>query len=180
MGYQALQSNTTGDLNTATGTNALFHNTTGRINTANGFQALNFNTTGLQNTAIGTSALISNTSGNTNTADGFLALSNNITGNNNTALGLEAGLNVTTANNVICLGANVPGANLSDTTWIGNVYGVTTQNGTTAQVIVSADGQLGTVASAERFKKDIASMDKTGEAVLLLHFDTTDFISVAG
>jgi hypothetical protein len=41
-------------------------------------------------------------------------------------------------------------------------------NGTTAQVIVSADGQLGTVASAERFKKDIASMDKTSEAVLLL------------
>jgi hypothetical protein len=40
--------------------------------------------------------------------------------------------------------------------------GVTTQNGTTAQVIVSADGQLGTVVSAERFKKDIASMDKTG------------------
>jgi hypothetical protein len=46
--------------------------------------------------------------------------------------------------------------------------GVTTQNGTTVQVIVSADRQLGTVASAERFKKDIASMDKTSEAVLLL------------
>jgi hypothetical protein len=57
---------------------------------------------------------------------------------------------------------------MSDTTWIGNVYGVTTQNGTTASVIVSADGQLGTVASSERFKKDIATMDKASEAVLSL------------
>jgi hypothetical protein len=44
--------------------------------------------------------------------------------------------------------------------WIGNVYGVTTQNGITAPVIVSADGQLGTLPSSERFKKDIATMDK--------------------
>src|ERR1700730_17991311 len=57
---------------------------------------------------------------------------------------------------------------MSDTTWIGNVYGVTTQNGTTASVIVSADGQLGAVASSERFKKDIATMDKASEAVLSL------------
>src|SRR5262249_8738765 len=162
------QSNTTGDLNTATGTDALFRNTTGRINTANGFQALNRNTTGLQNTATGTSALIFNTTGGANTADGSLALSNNTTGNGNTALGLESGSNVTTANNVICLGANVPGANVSNTTWIGNVFGVTTQNGTTAPVIVSANGQLGTVASSERFKTDIASMDKTSEGLLLL------------
>jgi hypothetical protein len=33
---------------------------------------------------------------------------------------------------------------------------------------VSDDGQLGTIASSERFKKDIASMDKTSEALLLL------------
>ena len=51
---------------------------------------------------------------------------------------------------------------------MGNVYGVTTQNATTAPVIVSADGQLGTVASSERFKKDIAPMDKTSEAILSL------------
>jgi len=37
---------------------------------------------------------------------------------------------------------------------------------TTAQVIVSDDGQLGTIASSERFKKDIATMDKASEAIL--------------
>jgi predicted ribosome quality control (RQC) complex YloA/Tae2 family protein len=54
------------------------------------------------------------------------------------------------------------------TTWIGNIFGVTTQNGTTAPVVVSADGQLGTVASSERFKKDIATMDKASDAILSL------------
>ena len=56
----------------------------------------------------------------------------------------------------LSVSAGVAGADVSNTTWIGNVYGVTTQNGKTAPVIVSADGQLGTVASSERFKKDIS------------------------
>jgi predicted ribosome quality control (RQC) complex YloA/Tae2 family protein len=77
-----------------------------------------------------------------------------------------AGVGVFAASNVICIGAD--GADVDNTTWIGNVYGVTTQNGTTAPVIVSADGQLGTVASSERFKKDIATMDKASEAIISL------------
>ena len=83
-------------------------------------------------------------------------------------MGVSAGYNVTTASNVICIGANVPGANVSNTSWIGNVYGITTQNAMTAPVVVSADGQLGTVVSSERFKKDIATMEKTSEAILSL------------
>jgi hypothetical protein len=35
-------------------------------------------------------------------------------------------------------------------------------------VIVSDGGQLGTVASSERFKKDIATMDKASDAILSL------------
>jgi predicted ribosome quality control (RQC) complex YloA/Tae2 family protein len=77
-------------------------------------------------------------------------------------------MHVTTADNVICIGANVVGDDVSNSTWIGNVYGVTTQNSTTAPVVVSADGQLGTVASSERFKKDIATMDKASEAIMSL------------
>ena len=57
---------------------------------------------------------------------------------------------------------------MSSTTWIGGVYGVTTQSGKTAPVVVSDGGQLGTIASSERFKKDIATMDKTSEAILSL------------
>ena len=69
---------------------------------------------------------------------------------------------------------------MDDTTWIGNVFGVTTQSGTTAPVIVSNNGQLGTVVSSERFKKDIASMQKTSEAILALRPVTFHYRTDAG
>jgi hypothetical protein len=165
-GYTALYSNTIGVQNTAIGLGALFLNTTGSDNTATGSGSLSSNTTGGSNTATGDVALALNSTGQENTADGYEALYSNTTGNHNTALGIYAGLNVTTANNVICIGAD--GNNVSNTTWIGNIYGVTTQSGTTAPVIVSDTGQLGTIASSERFKKDISSMDKASESILAL------------
>ena len=57
---------------------------------------------------------------------------------------------------------------MSNTTWIGNVYGVATQSGTTAPVVVSDTGQLGTAVSSERFKKDVNTMEKASEAILAL------------
>ena len=156
------------DSNTAIGAGALLNTLNGSANTANGAFALFGNTVGNTNTGVGSSALLSNTTGSGNTADGEEALVNNISGNLNLALGIHAGAGVTTANNVICIGAGVPGEDVSDSTWIGNVYGVTTQSGTTATVIVSDSGQLGTVASSERFKKDIAAMDKSSEVILSL------------
>ena len=113
-----------------------------------------------QNTAIGYQALFANTDGGSNTAIGSGALENETVAGFNTAVGFLVGSNVIDASNVTCIGANVGGTNVSNTTWIGNIYGVTTQSGTTAAVIVSDDGQLGTVASSERFKKDIANMQK--------------------
>ena len=91
----------------------------------------------------------------------------NNTGSHNTATGVNAD-GVSTANNVICIGADIGGANVSNTTWIGGVYGVTTQSGTTAPVVVSNTGQLGTAASSERFKKDISTMEKASEAIMSL------------
>src|ERR1051326_4593859 len=167
-GYQALFSNTFGQHNTATGSGALYSNTTGNSNMASGDEALHNNTTGGGNTASGYGVLNNNSTGQFNTAIGDNALALNTTGSLNTAVGLSAGLNILTASNVTCIGANVFGEDVSNTTWIGNVYGVTTQSGSTAPVIVSADGQLGMVASSERFKKDIATMDKTSEAILSL------------
>ena len=93
------------------------------------------------------------------------ALVNNTTGGDNTALGRMPG-GVTTASNVICIGSL--GADVSNSTWIANVYGVTTQSGTTAPVVVSDGGQLGTVASSQRFKKDIATMENASEVILSL------------
>ena len=168
IGYEALFNNATGPSNTAIGYQALLANTTGDENTANGYQALYSNTTGELNTAIGGNALLRNTTGLYNIALGDSALFGNTTGNSNTALGTGAGANVVTAQNVICIGAGVFGADVSRTTWIDSVWGVTTLDSDTAPVVVSRTGQLGTNASSERFKKDINTMEKASEAILSL------------
>ena len=167
-GALALLLNTTGDFNTAIGDRALFNNTEGFGNTATGVTALQNNTTGIFNTAIGNSALAANVNGQSNTALGTGALESNTSGSGNTALGQGAGGGVTTAGGVTCIGAGIGGGNLDNTTWIGNVFAVTTQSGTTAPVIVSNDGQLGTVVSSVRFKKDIAAMNNASDAILSL------------
>jgi hypothetical protein len=167
LGWYALFSNSVGNYNTAIGAGALDLNNADN-NTATGVTALLLNTIGMDNTANGFQALLNNTTGSDNTANGFQALFNNTTGSDNTAMGLNAGANVVTAGNVTCIGANVAGADVSNTTWIANVYAVTTQSGTTAPVVVSDTGQLGTVVSSERFKKDVATMDKASEGVLSL------------
>ncbi|MGC1322352.1 MAG: tail fiber domain-containing protein [Candidatus Udaeobacter sp.] len=113
-------------------------------------------------------ALSSDTTGPGNTAIGYYTLASNTTGDGNTALGYNSGGNVVTADSVLCIGAGAGGADVSSTTWIANAYGIATLNGSTAPVIVSADGQLGTIVSSERFKKDIATMDKASDAILSL------------
>ena len=179
VGSGALRDNTDGNFNTAVGQQALFGNISGQENTAIGFVALANHPTGNFNTAVGTSALLNTTAGQ-NTAVGAHALQTNDTGNSNTAvgngalvsstgsgniaLGQNAGGSVTTASNVTCIGTS--GANVDNTTWISHVFGVTTQSGMTAPVIVSNTGQLGTVSSSRRFKHDIRPMEKTSEAIL--------------
>ena len=183
VGAGALFANN-GNNNTATGASALLCNTTGEDNTAIGFQALMNNTDGNSNIAIGSYALQANTgsfnvgmgwdtlggnsTGNSNTALGYGALFTNTTGSANVALGAFSGKGVTTAFNVMCLGYGVLGADVDNSTWIGNVWGVTTQSGNTAPVVVSDSGQLGMVASSQRFKKDIANMAAASEAILSL------------
>ncbi len=167
LGEGALHFSTNGSFNTAIGESALPFSA-GDDNTAIGLQAMYSNQNGFQNTAVGEAALSINTSGDSNTAIGIATLFDCSSGTNNTALGAFAGIKVSVASNVICIGANVAGDDVSDTTWIGNVYGVATQSGATAPVIVSDTGQLGTVASSERFKKDINTMASASEAILSL------------
>jgi len=148
------------------------HPNPGFFNTAVGSNALARQEGGDYNTAIGASALEGGATiiggGSYNTAVGFQALVNGNFSGSNVALGAFTGTNVYSADHVVCVGANVAGADVPNTTWIGNIYGVTTQSGVTTPVVVSNTGQLGTVASSERFKKDIATMDKASDAILSL------------
>jgi Chaperone of endosialidase len=194
VGYGTLYQNRTGGDNTAVGDNALFFNITGEDNTAVGGTGLFSNQSGSNNTAVGRSALVSNQSGSLNTAVGRDALSGNTTGDENTAIGQQAldlntsgsenvavgplaGHNVTTANNVIAIG--LPGENVSDRCYIGNIRGRPVGNGDGINVIVDSSGQLGTSNSSRRFKKNIKPMDQASQAILALkpvtfHYKNSD------
>jgi hypothetical protein len=81
-------------------------------------------------------------------------------------LGSNAGGGVATADNVICIGSGVLGADVSNTCFIGNIRGVTTQIADAIPVLVDSAGQLGTTSSSARFKKDVKPMDNASEAIL--------------
>ena len=170
VGNDALVSNTSGSDNTAIGAGALAGNTSSDGNTAIGSGALASYVGGGNsgsNTAIGYQALFSSTGGFFNVAIGFHALFNQTLAIDNIALGANAGSNVVTADNVICIGTAVSGANVSNTCFIGNIFGVTT-GGVGSPVLVDSSGQLGTMSSSRRFKKDIGTMGKASEAILSL------------
>jgi len=164
-GFEALANNTTGLYNTASGVEALFSSTTGVSNTATGYHALNQNTTGSANTANGDDALHSNTTGRSNTAFGTNALGNS-TGTGNIALGAQAGFAVYTADHVIAIG--VDGAEVSNSCFIGNIYGVITNVNNAVPVVIDSQGQLGTMSSSWRFKKEIKAMEQASESILAL------------
>jgi hypothetical protein len=177
-GAVALLNNTGGSNNTAIGAFALQANTTGNLNTATGLSALYSNTTGIGNTAVG-SALVLNTTGQSNTAIGTGALSSNTTGNGNIALGNFAGHDLTTGDQNIVIGNANAVAGESNTMRIGSsllqtrafisgIRGVATGNNDAVNVLIDSDGQLGTVSSSRRFKKEIKPMDTASEAILAL------------
>ena len=176
VGALALWSNTTGNLNTAIGDNALFSNTVGFQNTAVGGLVLVNNDTGNANVAIGSLALYSNFTGGGNTAVGEQALFDNQSGILNIALGFAAGTRTTGDNNIVIGDIGVAGE--SHTIRIGGdgfgggpqtaafIAGISGTAVVGDAVVVDGNGQLGTVASSARFKKNIKPMDKTSEAIL--------------
>jgi hypothetical protein len=93
-------------------------------------------------------------------------------------LGYQAGLNLTTGNNNIDIG-NVGLAAEASTIRIGTaanqtrafiagIRGKTTANANAVPVVIDSAGQLGTVSSSGRFKKEIKPMDQSSEAILAL------------
>src|SRR5262249_49473843 len=135
---------------------ALFSLTSGNNNTAIGSQALT-KTTGSGNTASGFQALFGDTSGGHNTALGFQAGSNLTTGSNNIDLGnkgFPGDFNTTRIGDV------------QTNTFIAGIFGATASGG--VAVFVNSTGRLGTLTSSARFKDEIRPMDKVSEAILTL------------
>ena len=174
-GYGALYANSTGSDNTASGSYALVDNTLGASNSAFGYAALHTNTTGNLNTAMGNNALYHNTTGTDNTAVGRGALYDTTTGHNNMALGQAAGGYVTTGSNNIEIG-NLGTAADNGLIRIGTqgaqtaafLAGVSGAHVTGAAVYVTAGGQLGVLASSERYKTAVAPMGSSTKRVMQL------------
>ncbi|HEX4139564.1 MAG TPA: tail fiber domain-containing protein [Candidatus Methylacidiphilales bacterium] len=181
-GCYALEGNTVGHSNTALGSYALTANTSGTENTASGVKALFTNKTGAQNTAAGFYALYSST-GSQNTAVGMRALNYLSTGEDNVALGYEAGYNVTTGGNNIEIGAQgdkddsqtirLGTQGTQKQAFIAGIFGATASGG--VPVVVTPDGQLGTVTSSARFKRDIRDMGDVTATLMALRPVTFEY-----
>jgi len=176
-GFKALHLNTEGSWNTASGSHALASNSTGFRNTANGFETLVANTEGFENTASGYQALHSNTTGERNTAIGTYALFYN-TGDLNVALGRGAGDQLTSGSNNIHIanhGLTSETATIKIGTqgtqtkaFVAGIRGITTGLADAMPVMVDSAGQLGTVSSSRRYKKEIHDMADSTARLLAL------------
>ena len=181
VGAYAMNSYSSGADNTAAGAEALYANTTGANNTAFGYLALYSNTVGKGNAAQGVNAMYSNTTGIRNLGIGSNALYDNVTGSYNVALGFDAGYDATGNDNIYINNLGVGGE--SQTLRLGTpgtagvvgsgiltayVAGVATSPVTGSAVYVTSSGQLGVLASSERFKQDIETMPSLSEKLAQL------------
>jgi hypothetical protein len=178
-GYEALYSNSSGFNNTASGYLALFNNFTGHQNSAIGSEALYSNTSGDNNIAIGANSLRANSTGGgniglgvatlqsttvgvNNLAIGANALNRNVSGSSNIAIGANAGLNITGKNNIDISNegktSDVGVIRIGDTQTETFVAGISTSKVTGAAVYITSTGQLGTLASSERYKVGVETM----------------------
>lgn len=169
-GYKALLLNTSGSWNTADGAGALYYNASGTENTAVGFEALYSSTTGSQNTGIGLGALYSNTTGYDNTASGWDALYLNTTGYYNTAYGAGALYDNTTGQGNTAIGLNALSSNTN------GIYN--TASGWDA-LYSNAGGIWNTADGAGALYANTSGIRNTGDGDDALEANTTGFDNTA-
>jgi hypothetical protein len=170
IGGVALSVNTSGSNNTATGAGALRYNTTGSYNTASGENTLFNNGSGDYNTSFGYESLYNNAGGAGNTALGVGALQSNTIGGNNIAVGAYAGSNITSGYRNIDIGnggakgdAGTIRLGTSGQHFATYVAGINGVHLTGSAVYISSSGQLGVLASSERYKTAIEPMAQRTE-----------------
>ncbi len=170
IGFEALLGNSAGNYTTAVGAYSLSVNTTGGYDTAFGAYSLPANTTGTGNTAFGYAGLRSNTTGNSNIGFGYQSLYSNQTGSNNVAMGYQAAYYVTNGSNNIEIGNTGAGADnalirigVQGTQKAAYIAGIASNPVTGAAVYVTSSGELGVLASSERYKTAIEPMGANSE-----------------
>lgn len=175
VGYEALYANTTGSYTTAVGAFSLQANTTGGYNTGFGAYSLIANTTGSSNTAFGYAGLRSMTTGSKNIGFGYQSLYLDTTGSNNIAMGYQGGYYVLTGSNTIEIGSmgafadnNLIRIGTEGTQTKAYIAGIADAQITGAAVYVTSSGQLGVLASSERYKTGIAPLGSDTDKLMQL------------
>jgi hypothetical protein len=188
-GYLALYGLGNGNDNTAVGTAAMMGaigESEGSDNTAIGTFALTSFTSASYNAAVGQNSLYSTTTGSSNAAFGYGAMTHNISGNSNVAVGVDALKNSTAGSNNIAVG-NAAGSSLesSNNIDIGHIgegsdagvirigtpatqtatyiAGIENSKVTGSAVYITSKGQLGVLASSERYKTAIQPIGSNTE-----------------
>ncbi len=139
--------NTTGNYNTAVGTDAMEGNQTGSFNTAVGYRAQWGGNAGGSNTAVGYEALRVN-DGNVNSAFGHSAMLGNTTGSENVAVGTAALIGNTTGSYNVAVGNASLSGNMTGTyltaigTYASVAEGLTNATAIGANATVSASNSL--------------------------------------
>lgn len=178
IGSSALVANQRQSSCTAIGDSALAAHNVNPYTTACGYCASDHKGNS-QNAPFGYKAL-STGGGGGNTAIGYKALTNLDTGTLGTAIGYCAGIKYTGSESTNCLinhvgvagesnvariGTAGSGAGQQNACYIAGIRDVTTGTADAIAVLVDANGQLGTVSSARRFKENICDMNETSSRI---------------
>ena len=181
IGYQAMLAASVADNNVCIGHNVAAGQTfTGFSNVFIGENTASNAQTCFQNVGVGRDALDLINTGSNNAALGVDALNNITSGSNNIGIGFQAGSLYVSQQNCICIGTSGFNASQADgSIIIGNtnhhktyfpnsVFNVTTDTADAIPVIVSSEGQFGTINSSRRYKQNIRNMDHESDFLHLL------------
>jgi len=189
FGFNALSRSTSGNENSAFGMAALELNVSGTSNAAFGYFALNSNESGgsnsafgdfalayhmgSDNTGVGSNAMVYGT-GNDNTAIGAYALGSNANGSSNIAVGYAAGADIVGSHNIDIASSGSSSDNgvirigTSSKQTKTFISGIENSKITGNAVYVTSSGQLGVLASSERYKDRIQTMGERSDRMQLL------------
>lgn len=158
-------------MNVALGANTLANLTTGDSNTSIGAGSMPTSSTAEDCVAVGTQAMDLLTTGSNNTALGAGSLRKITTGAENIGIGRQAGFALTSSessniligsvgviadNNTIRLGGGTgTGTGQQNRCFVSGIRGITTGVNDAIPVLIDSAGQLGTVSSSIRYKKNV-------------------------
>jgi hypothetical protein len=170
VGSLALVNLASGSSNTAVGYSSMLNNAGGVSNVAVGRSSLQgaASSGGDWNVALGSDTMLANANGSNNVAVGGVSLASNVNGARNVAVGYRSGVFPSASSDSIFIGnegisndtttIKIGTQGTQTSAFIAGIRGATAAPNDAIPVLISSNGQLGTISSSRRYKEDIASL----------------------